>query len=156
MAATSTAAVEGARELTITRLFDAPRAMIFKAWTMPEHLTRWWGPHGFTVLECQMDLRVGGGWHIRMRSAEGRVDRQRGVIREIVPPERFVFTYAFEDEAGVRGHETIVTATFAEEAGKTRLTLHQAVFESDFMCKDHVRGWGETLERLAEYIRRAS
>ena len=156
MDARSSAAVEAARELTLTRLFDAPRALVFKAWTMPEHLARWWGPHGFTVFECEMDLRVGGGWYIRMGSAPNQMARQRGVIRELVAPERLVFTYAFEDENGTRGHETLVTVTFAEEAGKTRLTVHQAIFESDWTCKDHVRGWGETLERFAEYIRRAS
>ena len=152
MDARSSAAVEAARELTLTRLFDAPRALVFKAWTMPEHLARWWGPHGFTVFECQMDLRVGGGWYIRMGSAPDKMARQRGIIREIIPPARLVFTYAFEDEAGTRGHETIVTVTFAEEAGKTRLTVHQEIFDSDFTCKDHVRGWSQALERFTDYL----
>jgi uncharacterized protein YndB with AHSA1/START domain len=152
MPATSTAATESSREVVITRVFDAPRALVFKAWTNPEHLVRWWGPHGFTVLKCEMDSRVGGGWYIRMRSAQGREDRQRGVFREIVAPERLVFTYAFEDEVGKRGHETIVTVTFTDDAGKTRLTVHQAIFESDEMRNDHVRGWGETLERLTDYV----
>ena len=75
MSATSTAATDPKREVTITRVFDAPRALVFKAWTQPEHLSRWWGPHGFTVQVCEMDLRVGGGWHIRMRSPQGVEDR---------------------------------------------------------------------------------
>ncbi|HLI79765.1 MAG TPA: SRPBCC domain-containing protein [Candidatus Binataceae bacterium] len=156
MPATSTAATESSRELVITRVFDAPRALVFKVWTQPEHLSQWWGPHGFTVLQCEMDFRVGGGWYIRMRSAEGREDRQRGVIREIVAPQLLVFTYAFEDERGQRGHETVVTVTFAEVGGKTMLTLHQAIFESDEVRNDHVRGWGEALERLTEYVLSAS
>ena len=156
MPATSTAATDAAtREVVITRVFDAPRALVFKVWTQPEHLSRWWGPHGFTVLKCEMDFRVGGGWYIRMRSAEGRDDRQRGVIREIVAPQRFVFTYAFEDERGQRGHETLVTVTFADEGGKTRLTVHQAIFESDEVRNDHIRGWGEALDRFEAYIARS-
>jgi uncharacterized protein YndB with AHSA1/START domain len=103
-----------------------------------------------------MDLRVGGGWHIRMRSPQGVEDRQRGVIREIVEPERLVFTYAFEDENGIRGHETIVTVTFADAGGKTRITVHQAVFESVAMRDDHVRGWGEALDNCADYIIKAA
>jgi uncharacterized protein YndB with AHSA1/START domain len=148
MPATSTAATDPRREVTITRVFDAPRALVFKAWTRPEHLSRWWGPHGFTVHVCEIDFRVGGAWHIRMRSPQGVEDRQRGVFREIIEPERIVFTYAFEDEDGARGHETIVTVTFAEAGGKTRLTVHQEVFESVEVRDDHVRGWGEALDRL--------
>ena len=154
MDARSSAATEAARELTITRLFDAPRALVFKAWTTPEHLTRWWGPHGANVTHCEMDLRVGGGWHIRMRGApHGGEDRQRGVIRELVVPERLVFTYAFEDAAGNRGHETLVTVLFADEGAKTRLTLHQAVFDTDKAVADHVWGWGQALDDFAEYVR---
>jgi len=151
-AESSTSTESGDRELVITRVFDAPRGLVFKAWTQPEHLMRWWGPHGFTVLKCEMDLRAGGGWYVHMRSAHGSEDRQRGVFREILQPERLVFTYAFEDENGTRGHETIVTVTFADAAGKTRLTLRQGIFESVAMRDDHVRGWGEALDHFAEYV----
>lgn len=137
--------------LTITRIFDAPRGLVFKAWTEREHLMRWWGPRGFTVTFCEMDLRPGGPWRISMRSPEGREDRQRGIFREIVRPERLVFTYAFEDGAGNVGHETLVTVTFAEHEGKTKLTVNQAVFETVVVRDDHVRGWGEALDRLAQY-----
>ena len=154
MPARSTAATESAeRVLVITRDFDAPRSLVFKAWTQPEHMMRWWGPHGFTVESCEMYLRVGGAWNLSMRSPAGRVDRQRGVFREIVEPERLVFTYTFVDESGNRGHETIVTVSFADVGGKTRLTVHQAIFESDEVRNDHVRGWGEALDHLAEYVK---
>jgi uncharacterized protein YndB with AHSA1/START domain len=143
------------RTLVITRVFDAPRSLVFKAWTHPDHLTRWWGPHGFTVLSCSMDFRVGGGWSLSMRSPAGVVDRQRGVFREIVEPERLVFTYAFEDEHGKRGHETIVTLSFADLGSKTELTLRQAVFEAVAVRDDHVRGWGEALDHLADYVTKA-
>jgi uncharacterized protein YndB with AHSA1/START domain len=153
MSAGDRVATESAdRVLVMTRIFNAPRSLVFKAWTDPEHLMRWWGPHGFTVVSCEMDLRPGGGWHVRMRAPNGREDRQRGVYREIVEPERLAFTYAFEDATGNRGHETLVTVTFDDQGGKTRVTVHQAVFESSAMCDDHVRGWGEALERLAEFV----
>ena len=140
------------RVVTIIRVFDAPRQLVFKVWTRPEHLVQWWGPHGFTVLSCTMDFRVDGAWTLSMRSPAGIVDRQRGVFREIVEPERLAFTYAFEDENGRPGHETIVTVSFADLGGKTRLTLHHAVFESVKLRDEHVAGWGEALDHLAEYV----
>ena len=115
MAATNRVAMEsGERAVVITRVFDAPRSLVFKAWTDPEHLMRWWGPHGFTISSCKMDLRAGGAWRICMRGPDGHEDRQQGVFREIVEPERLVFTYAFENEAGKPGHQTIVTVTFTD------------------------------------------
>jgi len=144
------------RTLVITRIFDAPRSLVFNAWTEPAHRMRWWGLKGFTVTSCEMDLRPGGAWRLSMRSPEGREDRQVGIFREIVPPERLVFTYAFEDAAGNLGHETLVTVTFAEHEGKTKLTVNQAVFETLAVRNDHVRGWGEALDRLAEYAATAS
>jgi len=154
MPATSTAATDAPREIVITRVFDAPRALVFKLWTTPEHLARWWGPHGCNVIHCEMDLRVGGMWHIQMTGApHGGVDRQRGIIREVVAPERLVFTYAFEDERGKRGHETLVTVSFADEGAKTRVTVHQGIFESDQRRDDHIWGWGQALDDLVDYIR---
>lgn len=178
------------RELVITRTFDAPRELVFEAFTDPEHLMNWWGPHGCTVISCEADPRTGGTWCISMRSPRvlpqfvhrhpinpetspvlsqqprrGRVaapsehqwivERQRGVYREVVKPERLVFTYAFEDETGRPLHETVVTVSFEDERGKTRLTLHQGVFESVTARDDHVRGWTEALEHLAAYLTQA-
>ncbi|MHB8384751.1 MAG: SRPBCC domain-containing protein [Candidatus Binataceae bacterium] len=147
-----TLAESSERTLVITRIFDAPRSLVFKAWTEREHRMRWWGPRGFTVTFCEMDLRPGGGWRLSMRSPGGREDRQVGIFREIVRPERLVFTYAFEDAAGNVGHETLVTVTFAEHEGKTKLTVNQAVFETAAVRDDHVHGWGEALDRLSEYV----
>lgn len=153
MAARSNIATEAAeRVLVIERVFDAPRRLVFKAWTNPEHLMRWWGPHGFTLPSCTIDLRPGGVWRFCMRSPEGDNHWQQGVYREIVEPERLVFTYAFEDATGKPGHETLVTVTFADEGGRTRLTLHQAVFESVTVRDEHVGGWTEALDHLAEYL----
>jgi uncharacterized protein YndB with AHSA1/START domain len=156
MGARSSGATEASeREVTITRILDAPRSLVFRAWTSPEHLKRWWGPHGFTVLSCEMDFRVGGAWRLAMRSPQGVVDRQRGEFREIIEPERIVFSYAFDDENGKPGHQTIVSVDFAEVEGetkKTRLTVHQAVFESVTVRNDHIGGWGEALDHLVDYL----
>lgn len=140
------------RVLVITRVFDAPRRLVFKAWTEPEHAARWWGPQGFTTLSCEMDVRPGGIWRRCMRSPEGTLCIKRGVYREVVPPERLVFTYADEDADGGLGHETLVTVTFAEQGEKTKLTLHQAVFDTVAARDAHEGGWTSCLERFAEYL----
>ena len=115
MAATISAAARSpALELVISRVFEAPRSLVFKAWTQPEHLARWWGPKGFTLVACEMDVRPGGAWFRRMRSPEGAEYIKRGVYREIVAPERLVFTYVNEEADGSLGPETVVTVTFEE------------------------------------------
>lgn len=151
-AAAATEPATAERELVVTRVFDAPRRLVFKAWTQPEHAARWWGPQGFTTISCKMDVRPGGAWRRCMRAPDGTEYRKRGVYREIVEPERLVFTYASEDLDGDIGHETLVTVTFAEEAGKTRLTLRQVGFETVAACESHQGGWTSSLERFAEYL----
>ena len=139
-------------ELTITRRIEAPRALVFKAWTDPALAVRWWGPRGFTVIECQMDARPGGAYRKVMRSPEGKLHRLRGVYREIVAPERLCCAFAWEDEQGGLGPETQLTVTFAEEAGATRLTLHQSGFATQAARDAHHAGWSSTLERLAGHF----
>ncbi len=154
MVAQSNAAVaeSAERELVITRIFEAPLSLVFKAWTEPERQMRWLGPQGFTALSCQMDIRPGGRYRIGMRSPQGTDHWVQGVYREIVDRERLVYTWAWEDAEGKPGHETLVTVTFAEHGGKTRLTLHQAVFESVTARDAHRGGWTSILDRLAEYL----
>lgn len=154
-ARTSAAAKTAERVLVITRIFDAPRSLVFKAWTEPERLVRWWGPQGFTTPTCKMDVRPGGAFRICMRSPEGTDHWLRGVYREIVAPERLVCTWAWEDAEGKPGHETLLRVTFAEQGGKTKLTLHQAVFESVTARDAHQGGWASSLDRLAEYLGKA-
>ena len=79
------------RELTVTRLIDAPRTLVFTAWTEPEQVARWWGPKGFVTTYSEMDIRPGGAYRLCMRSPEGKDHWKRGVYQEIVPPERIVF-----------------------------------------------------------------
>src|SRR2546425_8316963 len=118
------------QELVITRVLDAPPRLVFKAWTEPERLVRWWGPQGFTTPSCKMDVRPGGAFRFCMRSPEGTDHWLQGVYREIVEPERLVLTWAWEDAEGKPGPETVGTVRFAEHGAKTPLTLHQAVFGS--------------------------
>jgi uncharacterized protein YndB with AHSA1/START domain len=147
---TATTAPATERELVVTRILDAPRDLVFRAWTRPEHVVRWWGPHGFTTHSCRQDLRPGGTFQLSMRSPEGAEHPRQGVFREIVEPERLVFTWAGQEADGRPGPETVVTVTFADHAdGKTRLTLHQAVFDSVAGRESRRGGWTQILERLA-------
>jgi len=139
-------------ELVITRILDAPRELVFKAWTEPDRAIRWWGPRGFTTAHYELDFRPDGAYRVCMRSPEGTEHWQRGVCREVVEPERLVFTFAWEDSEGKPGHETLVTVTLAEFGAKTKLTLHQAVFETVTARDLHQGGWASALEWLAEYL----
>jgi uncharacterized protein YndB with AHSA1/START domain len=142
----------GELELVITRIFDAPRALVFRMWTSPEHLARWWGPEGFTTLACAMDVRPGGAWSRHMQGPDGLVIIKRGVYREIVPPERLVFTYADEQEDGSLGPVTLVTVTLEEQGAKTRLTLRQTGFATISARDGHEGGWSSCMERFAAYL----
>jgi len=140
------------RELLITRVFDAPRELVFKAWTDPRHITSWWGPANFPVTQMDMEVRPGGDWRGCLRSvAGGRELRHRGVFREVVPPERLVFTFAWEAE-GERGRETLVTLTFAAEGDKTLMTLRQEPFLSVEDREEHRGDWIGAFDRLHEHM----
>lgn len=143
------------RKMTITRIFNAPRKIVFKAWTDPKQMEQWWGPHRFTSSEGKMDLKPGGKWQIRMDSPElGFKDMwTKGVFKEIVEPEKLVFTTngsAGNEEAGL---EALATVTFEEYDGKTKLTLHVVVtklapsWEGAFAGME--QGWSQSLEKLA-------
>ena len=138
--------------LTLTRLYDAPRDLVFRVWTEPEHLRRWCAPTGFTVPDSDGDLRPGGAWRATMRAPDGSEHRLAGVYREIAPPERLVFTHAWLDADGRPGIETLVTVTLEDRAGRTLLTLVQSGFESAGSRDGHAGGWTETLDRLAGHL----
>ncbi len=139
------------RDLVVTRMIDAPRPLVFGAWTDPEKVARWWGPKGYVTTECDMDIRPGGGYRCVMRSPEGTHHRKRGVYRAIVEPEMIEFTFAWEQPDGRLGHETLITVTFEAVGAKTRLTLRQRIFDTVAMCESHRIGWTSCLERFAEY-----
>jgi len=137
--------------LKLTRLIDAPPALLFKVWSQPEHLVRWWGPGGFTLPTCEMDFRPGGGFRFVMRSAEGSDHQLEGTYHEIVEPERLVFSWRWTGGDCEDPLETVVTVTFEEEDGKTRLNLHQALFDTVETRDAHEGGWSESLDRLEAY-----
>jgi uncharacterized protein YndB with AHSA1/START domain len=143
------------RELVVSRLIDAPRALVFRAWTQPEHIARWWGPQGYTTIFCDMDIRIGGRYRFGMRSPEGTEHWKVGVFRELVEPDRVVFTFAWEAPDGTLGHELLTTVIFTDQDGQTLLTLRQAEFETTDRRDDHGRGWTSCLERFAEYMKGA-
>lgn len=140
------------RVLKLTRDFDAPRALVFKAWTDPQHLVRWWGPKDFTLPHYQQDFRVGGTYRLCMRSPEGEDHWVWGVYREIVEPERIVFTWNRDPHPEMPRAESVVSVTLSEHGGGTRLTLHHAIFQSTRDRNEHVGGWTQCLERLANYV----
>ncbi|MGA7489081.1 MAG: SRPBCC domain-containing protein [Xanthobacteraceae bacterium] len=142
----------GDRALAVTRVFDAPRSLVFQAWTRKEHLDRWCAPRGFAVPYSEGELRPGGVWRCCMRSPGGVEHWVSGSYREIVENELLVFTHAWEDEHGKRGHETVVTVRFENQGGKTRLIFHQATFESIEARDGHAGGWVECLDRLADHL----
>lgn len=141
------------RVLEIVRVFDAPRSLVFKLWTDPAHVTRWMGPRGFTATHYRQDRHPGGAWRACLRRDEdGKELWQGGVLRELVPPERLAFTFAWDQEDGQPGHETLVTVTFAEEGGRTRMTFRQAAFASVESRDGHRGGWSSAFDRLDELI----
>jgi uncharacterized protein YndB with AHSA1/START domain len=136
-------------ELVVTRVFAARRELVFRAWTEPRHVVRWWGPIDCPAEHIELNLRPGGAWRARMRAAaDGRELRPSGVFREVVAPERLVFTFAW-DEPGERGQETLVTVTFAVSGTGTLVTLHQTPFRSLAERDGHIYGWSSTFDRLA-------
>jgi uncharacterized protein YndB with AHSA1/START domain len=146
------------REITIARTFDAPRALVFKAWTDAAMLAEWWGPTGFTNPVCEIDARVGGALRIHMRSPDGDVYPMKGEFREIIPPQRLVFTNNAVDETGIPIIEGLTTVTFAEAGGKTTLTLHtrgSAVVEKAVpYLQGMEHGWTQSIDKLQAMLAR--
>ena len=153
--------------LAVTRVFDAPRELVFRSWTEPERLKRWWGPKGFTTPFCALDLREGGIFLYCMRSPEGRDFWGRGVFREIVVPERLVLVMSFADAEGnvvpatYYGLgpdwplQTLMTVTFEELAGATRVAVRDEGIPPGPDGDGTRQGWVEMLDDLAEYLAKA-
>jgi uncharacterized protein YndB with AHSA1/START domain len=154
----STAANAG-QELIITRVFDAPRELVWKVWTDPKHMAQWWGPHRFTNPVCELDVRPGGAILIHMRAPDGTVYPMTGVYQEVVAPERLVFTSSALDEEGNPLFEVLNILTFAEQGGKTTQTLLARVVKRTAKAAPYLAGmdagWTQTLERLAKYLAQA-
>jgi uncharacterized protein YndB with AHSA1/START domain len=142
------------RELVITRVFDAPRDLVWKAWTEPERIKQWSAPKGFTIPVAEGELRPGGAWKSCMRKPDGTDLWLAGVYREIDEPQRLVFTHAWLDQHGDPGPETLVTVTLAERGAKTEMTFRQSGFDSADSREGHAGGWNECFDRLGELLAR--
>jgi len=140
------------RTLVLTRVFDAPRHLVFEAWTKKEHLDQWCAPHGFTIPHSKGDFRTGGAWESLMIRPDGEKFPVSGVYKEIVQDQLLVFTHGWIEDNGKRDYETTVTVRFESEGAKTKVTLEQAIFKSIESRDGHQGGWTECLERLADYL----
>ncbi|HKN01316.1 MAG TPA: SRPBCC family protein [Candidatus Binataceae bacterium] len=138
------------REIVVTRIFDAPRSLVFKMWTDPKHITQWWGPNGFSITIHEMDVRPGGEWRFVMHGPNGVDYQNRVVYREIAEPERLVYSH-------VSGPQFEMAVTFADQGDKTKLTARM-LFESatlrDKVIEEFgaVEGLKQTLGRLGEHV----
>ncbi len=141
------------REIVLTRVFDAPRDLVFEAHTSCEHLSHWWGPRGYEIIGCEIDFRPGGAWRVVHRGPDGEEYGFRGEYREIVRPERIVWTFEFE---GMPGNVSVETLTLEERDGKTTLTatsVYDSVEARNAMLESGMEsGAAETYERLDEYL----
>lgn len=145
------------REITVSRLYDAPRELVWQAMTDPRHVLHWWGPRGFTTSVEIMDVRPGGVWKHTMHGPDGSNYPNKSVFKEVVKPERIVYAHGGGRENGPGAH-FVATWTFeAPEPGRTRLTIH-LVFPStkdrDFVIKEFgaLEGAKQTLERLSDHL----
>jgi uncharacterized protein YndB with AHSA1/START domain len=147
------------RDVVIPRLFDASPAAVFKAWTDPRQLKLWWGPHGFTNPVCEVDARVGGAWRIVMRAPDGTDYPCGGIYREIVAPERLVFTNIATDKDGQPILDGLTTVLFAAQGDKTKLTLQTRAVALVGYAAAYLAGmeagWTQSLDRLAAELARA-
>ena len=141
------------REIVSERVFDAPRDLVFAAYTDPELIPRWWGPRGTTTIVEEMDVRPGGEWRFLLRDAGGEESAFRGTYREVTPPERIVQTFEW---AGMPGHVIVETATFEDLGARTKVTgtsLFHTPEERDGMLSSGMeRGLGESHDRLDELL----
>ncbi len=151
-------------ELIITRIFDAPRSRVWRAWSEPAQMMRWWGPKSFTTPSCKIDFRVGGKYLSCMRSPDGKDFWSTGTYREIVPQERIVSTDSFADASGnvvpashygMQGDfplELQVILTFEEKGGKTKMTLRHLGMPAGKMDELAGQGWNESFDKLADLL----
>jgi uncharacterized protein YndB with AHSA1/START domain len=145
-------AVKPAQELELSRELNAPRERAFAAWTDPDKAARWWVPQDCTLVSCKMDVRPGGGWHRRLRVPAGGIIAKWGEYREVVAPERLVFTYNTQYADGTVDPETLVTVTFEDLGKRTRLTLRHERFWSEPARISHSGGWAGSLARLVQSL----
>jgi uncharacterized protein YndB with AHSA1/START domain len=151
--------VPGDAVIVLSRTFDAPRELVFEAFTQPEHLAQFWGPTWTRCPVCEVDLRVGGAFRVDMQGPDGTVYPCTGTYREIVPPERIVYSATTTDDnpcgGGLPPHST-VTISFADQGDKTRLTVRAELQSRDArdaaIAGGFNEGWMDSFDRLAETL----
>jgi uncharacterized protein YndB with AHSA1/START domain len=134
-------------EVVVRRVFDAPRRLVFEAWTKAEHLSQWMPPRGFTMARCEMEFRPGGTFRNAFRGPDGVEYPFEGIYREIVEPSRIVWAGTIHDDL-----EVVTTATFEEHDGKTTLTVHQVFSHESDATRGAPIGWGQSLDKLGELL----
>jgi uncharacterized protein YndB with AHSA1/START domain len=156
MAETNTAHVANdtaGRVLTIRRLFNAPPALVFDAFADPRRMLQWLGPRDYPATYVEADLCVGGKWRACLDSAAtGEKLWHGGVYQEIVPSRTLAFTFAWDQEDGRPGNQTLVHITFEDQASKTLMTFRQSIFETPESCEGHEKGWSSAFDRLEELL----
>lgn len=148
-----------AYDVTITRTFDAPPEHVWEAWTDPDQVAQWWGPEGFTVPRCEMDVRSGGAFHIDMEAPDGTIYPNGGVFDEVVDPERFVLTgVAARDDDGNPRLEVRHTVTFAGHDDATEFSLEAEILTGTPEALEHLEGmeagWSQSLGKLGKHLDR--
>ena len=141
------------RVLVIERTFDAPRALVWKAFTQTKHIAQWMGPRDYPSKFHDADVRPGGKWRGTLRAVDGsRELGQGGEYQEVKEPERLAFTFYWDQDDGSRGPETLIEIDFTERGGKTLMTFRQGVFNTTQNRDGHNRGWNSSFDRLADYL----
>lgn len=143
--------------LFISRVFDAPRTLVYKVWTDKQHLMQWFHPGDFKVTSMDMDLRVGGKYHFTWKSSEGNDYAGGGVYREIKEPSRLVYTHVWEkncseERQDLIGMETLITVDFIEQGDKTLVTFMHEGLPDRSTVEGHTKGWTSFLENLAKHL----
>lgn len=141
-----------APEVNIVRLFNVTRERLFRAWTDPAELARWWGPEGFTNPVCELDVRPGGNIYIHMQAPDGTVYPMGGTYHKINEPTLLVFSGTALDENGNAYLEDLNTVTFTEENGQTRLSVHAVITHAEPQAKESIEGmdegWNQSIDKL--------
>jgi uncharacterized protein YndB with AHSA1/START domain len=154
MASAANSAVADDRVLIIERVFDAPRDMVWDAFTNPKHLLSWMGPRDHPATTYQADARPGGKWRGCLRSSDGKEELwQSGVFHEVTRPERIVYTFQWDKRhADDYTFATLITIHFAIEGARTRMHFQQAYFNTKANRDGHNGGWNSGFDRLAEFL----
>ena len=147
----SAIAIDPLQTLKLARVFPAPRERVFRAWTEPAELMRWWGPVGFTTPSAEVDLRVGGKYRIAMRRPDGGVHFVKGTYVDVKPPERLVMTWAWEGMAGFDDFDSLVTIEFVAKGAATEIVLTHEKLPA-VAAASHERGWNGTFDHFATHL----